>query len=653
MESSVNRTSSDDPHPDPPPSVEAEHAAIAFWREAAEAHRSDLQALRRRPIVRAALRADRALQPFIVPTKRAVKAASAVAEQLEVTAGGIRSWSARTRRRRNLRSTVAQLPPATGRARLGWPADTTIFVIDDDGDRTGIGAVAGADRCIAEARTEFVCIRRAGLEPVDPNWLDRLREAMSDGVAAATAHAVHPARRPWRATSHDLLTRELGIAIEDVEGVPTPVAVAAGERVRVDSGPIEVKACSASAVLLRRTSVLAAGGLPHGISDIDAAVAELCVRLSAAGERVVAVDSALVTDHRPVVSRERLLEPIDPRSPSWRRVVERHGASLLSSGPVSSGCRPEHTHRVAITTAVPSAKLVDQWGDWHFAEGLARSLRTQGHEVVLQTADRANDLVGRACDLHLVLRGLNPVRRTAGQTHVLWVVSHPESLTVSECDEADLVCVASERFAQQLRRRTKTPVVVMLQATDPHRFQPVPPDTVHEHAVTVVAKSRERLRDSVRTALDAGIRPAIYGSGWERLVDPDLIVAEHVPNDELPRVYCSAGVVLNDHWGTMRASGFVSNRLFDVLACGAPVVSDHLPEIEEIFGDTVPTYSGAADLRSIVADALDHPDEARARAARGREIVLASHTFDHRTTELLDHVNQLRRRPCEPGRSDV
>ena len=99
------------------------------------------------------------------------------------------------------------------------------------------------------------------------------------------------------------------------------------------------------------------------------------------------------------------------------------------------------------------------------------------------------------------------------------------------------------------------------------------------------------MRPIVGDALAAGIRPAIYGGGWRGLVDPSLVVADHVDNDELPAVYRSAGVVLNDHWDTMRAWGFVSNRLFDVLACGTPVISDHLPEIEVLFGDAVPTYS--------------------------------------------------------------
>jgi hypothetical protein len=293
---------------------------------------------------------------------------------------------------------------------------------------------------------------------------------------------------------------------------------------------------------------------------------------------------------------------------------------------------------IAITVAAPSAKVAARWGDWHLAQALAESLRRRGHQVRLQTADRADDLSGRAGDVHLVLRGLQPVRRTAGQRHVLWIISHPEAIDDGELDAADLVLVASPGFADRLRQRTSTPVEVMLQATDHRRFRPRPVDPVHRHDVTIVAKTREVLRPVVSDALAAGLRPAIYGGGWRGLVDPGLVVADHIDNEALPVVYSSAGVVLNDHWRTMRAWGFASNRLFDVLACGTPVISDPVDGMDELFDRAVLEYHSPDELRALVDEVLADPEAARQRAERGRKVVLANHTFDHRARQLLDCV---------------
>jgi spore maturation protein CgeB len=159
--------------------------------------------------------------------------------------------------------------------------------------------------------------------------------------------------------------------------------------------------------------------------------------------------------------------------------------------------------------------------------------------------------------------------------------------------------------------------------------------------VTVVAKTRHVLRPVVADALAAGLRPAVYGGGWRELVDPSLVVADHVDNELLPTVYSSASVVLNDHWGTMRAWSFVSNRLFDVLACGTPVISDAVDGLAELLDGAVPEYRTPTELRALVDEVLADPAAARERAGRGREIVLANHTMDHRARQLVHDVSRL------------
>ncbi len=267
----------------------------------------------------------------------------------------------------------------------------------------------------------------------------------------------------------------------------------------------------------------------------------------------------------------------------------------------------------------------------------------------MQTFDHSDDLAVRAADVHVVVRGLRSVRRTPGQRHVLWVISHPEHVSERECDDADLVLVASARFADELRTRTRTPVEVMLQATDIERFNPRAVDPRHEHDVAVVAKSRGVFRPAVEAAIAGGLRPAIYGSGWEQFVDKDLLVRDYVVNDELPVVYSSVRVLLTDHWETMNAWGFVSNRLFDALACETPVISEDLPEIDELFEGSVLTFRNATDLRAVVDATLADPTAARARAAKGRAIVVERHTFDERAAQLLD---ALHRHGLVPGPPD-
>lgn len=293
----------------------------------------------------------------------------------------------------------------------------------------------------------------------------------------------------------------------------------------------------------------------------------------------------------------------------------------------------------ALAISAPDRATAPTWGDWHFAEALARELKVRGHEVVLLTADTWDGRAGRARDVFAHLKGRGRAPRADGQLHVIWNISHPEELTPEECDAADLVLVASHTgWDRELAQRTSTPVGVLLQATDERRFRRRPAEARYRHEVAFVGNSRFVLRAGVADALQAGLRPAIYGANWDRFVDPGLIVAKHIPNEDLPRLYSSVTVLLNDHWDGMRRHGFASNRLFDALACGAVVVSDHVDGLDALFDGGVVTYRRPDELRLVVDGLLADEAERRARGERGRAAVLAAHTFAHRADQLLDVV---------------
>ena len=292
---------------------------------------------------------------------------------------------------------------------------------------------------------------------------------------------------------------------------PRRVAGALTEIETVDAG-------AGACFVVDRTALVAAGGVDEELSP-DAGIVDLSVRLRA--RRRTSCCGAGRDRRRPSrgASRAELTKPFATRPTDWYEAVACRGPLLVRS------VRSPQLPRIAITTAVPSAKVAPRWGDWHFGADLARALRRRGHEVRLQTADQADTLAGRACDIHLVLHGLANVARTEGQGHVIWVISHPETISTSEADAADLVFVASEQFAANTAARMRTPVEVLLQATDPRRFHPQPVDPRFAHPVVVVAKTRTVMRPIVADAIAAGIRPAIYGSGWDEFVDPSLVVA--------------------------------------------------------------------------------------------------------------------------------
>jgi hypothetical protein len=289
----------------------------------------------------------------------------------------------------------------------------------------------------------------------------------------------------------------------------------------------------------------------------------------------------------------------------------------------------------AITICAPEWETASSWGDLHFGRAVADELRRRGHEARVGVLPEWDDDDLRACDVRLHLRGLDAYVPRDDETSVLWCISHPELVTAAECDRYDLVFTASPRHAAALREEVRPPVAVLEQATDPAAFFP-DADPAHARDLVMVGNSRGVFRPIVRDLLPTPRDLAIWGGGWEPFVDRRLIAGDHLDPDGVRRAYASAGAVLNDHWDDMRETGFVSNRVYDVLAAGGVLISDDLLELRDRFGDAVLTYRDREELAAHVERCLGDRAARAARAAEGRELVLEQHTFARRVDALLD-----------------
>lgn len=297
--------------------------------------------------------------------------------------------------------------------------------------------------------------------------------------------------------------------------------------------------------------------------------------------------------------------------------------------------------RWTLRTGAPGGRAAARWGDTPVAGALASELRAHGLVVRTLGRDGWGGPADRGADVtvHLKGRGVAPV--ADGQVNVVWVLSHPSEVAPGELDAADLVVAGSTLLAERYTGRTGTRVAVLPQAADGRRFTAGPVDPDLTSRVLFVGNTRAVPRPAVLGALDDGLPLTLVGAGWERFVDPRRVASDHVPYDALPGWYRAADVVLNDHWDDMARWGLVSNRVFDVLACGGCVVSDDVPGMADLVDGAVITFTDRDDVGSVVRAALADPEGRAARAARGRAAVLARHTWERRAAELVTLVAEV------------
>lgn len=298
--------------------------------------------------------------------------------------------------------------------------------------------------------------------------------------------------------------------------------------------------------------------------------------------------------------------------------------------------------RWAIKTAAPAHSGSANWGDLHFGQSLAAALRELGQSAVVDYGPNTARATAHLDDVVLTLRGLHPVMLPVGATSVIWVISHPDDVTAQELAGYHLAYGASTTWPAMMRSQWGVDIQPLLQCTDPQRFYVDDPEPGVEDRLLMVGNSRHQYRPAAWHTANAGMPVSIYGTDWDDRVPPETIAGSYIPNEELRRYYRGARWALNDHWSDMREQGFVSNRIFDVLASGGRLLTDDVTGLEDLLPEGL-LPQGIATFRSpseLLAIAEGGPeafyDESSLAAVSDH--VREHHSFAARARVMLDDV---------------
>ena len=317
-------------------------------------------------------------------------------------------------------------------------------------------------------------------------------------------------------------------------------------------------------------------------------------------------------------------------------------------------------------------------------EYMERALRALGHEVVVYD-DRRHVIPGRIrsrigwlqrLDLERINRRLvETARREAvdavmvtggdrilaetvdrvrsmGIVTVLWTTDPPKGrvphLEAAPCYH-HIFCQGSE-FVDLLRENGTNAARWLPVGCEPASHHPVELTEVERRvwgSDVVFVGSHYPEREALFEAL-ADFDLALWGPGWENLREGSPLKgrvrkAHTVPSEWL-RIYCASRIVLATHYRDpcgLFAVHQASPRVFEVMACGAFLITDRQRDIFSLFGDGehLVGFDDAEDLRRKIRYYLDHPAERRAVAARGFEETRARHTYVHRLADLMAAIN--------------
>ena len=293
-----------------------------------------------------------------------------------------------------------------------------------------------------------------------------------------------------------------------------------------------------------------------------------------------------------------------------------------------------------IKCPAPDSEKKVRWGDYAYAVALKRYLDRMGKYTVIDFYEDWN--CEEDADVVLVLRGrefYRPDRRNEKCLYIMWNISHPEMVTEEEYQLYDVICVGSLHYAKELQKKITVPVVPLLQCTDTELFYPDQEAEKHRGKdYLFIGNSRNVARPCVLWAAKDKLPLKIWGAGWKAMLGPDKTMVQDVfiENSDIPALYRSARVTLNDHWKDMLDYQFVNNRIFDALACGLPVISDCCDELREIFPDAVLYYSNQEEFQKCVAQLENDYDAIKARVDAQWPMIKEKYSFEARARELVE-----------------
>lgn len=305
-----------------------------------------------------------------------------------------------------------------------------------------------------------------------------------------------------------------------------------------------------------------------------------------------------------------------------------------------------HSLKIAIKTPKARRTNPKKIVDHAFARSIADGFLQAGHSVRIDSGyDWYRDTQGT--DFDLVLRGRGGYEPQPNIPHVVWAIypgaKERHEITQEEVSAAAHCFFASELAYEEFSNKGNSNISVLLQGFDP-RIMHLPEQDHRADTVFVGSNhfSNTDMRPIIQMSLDAQHNTKIWGRGWTAPEVEPMLQAKYIDNSNVGNLYRGAKIVLCDHMEPMRVGGYISNRIFDALACGSAVISDHIAGLPDEFKQDVFLCQTSEDFSNAV-QTIEAETEAEAAERKERvRSLLQKHSLFVRAKEISEKLLELK-----------
>ena len=133
---------------------------------------------------------------------------------------------------------------------------------------------------------------------------------------------------------------------------------------------------------------------------------------------------------------------------------------------------------------------------------------------------------------------------------------------------------------------------------------------------------------------------ALYGYNWEKFEKFKKYNRGPLPYTDMPQVYASTKIVIDDANSVTKQWGSTNSRVFDALISGALVITNSELGNQESFDGLLPTYNSRESLKNLLREYLTNEELRLAKVAELQKIVKEKHTYKHRADTVFSTLRE-------------
>jgi GT2 family glycosyltransferase len=506
------------------------------------------------------------------------------------------------------------------------------------------------------AEGEYLLLLNNDVEPTH-GWLNQMMQSIlkSEDTGAVGAKLIYPdCSKSHFNKNNSFKTQHEGIAFkaEPNEQIK-PYNISNNKPFNEINKHLQLRAAvTASALLINKDKYLEVGGLDerynYGYEDVD-----LCLNLIKKGYHNIYCHTALLYHYEFDTQEKDKNHKVKKRSLQNQRLFHRKWDPWLSKQLLKDKIYNNHLfseYPLKIAFIVTESGENASAGDYFTASELGDQLKKFGWNItyVLKSGkydwyDLDNDV-----DILISLLDVYDPRKIRCTNKSLIKIAWPRNwferwFHNPGLSNYDIILTSSKTACKYIKEKTGIKTFLLPIATNTDRFnENIPENKEYSSDYCFTGSYWDDPRDIIEMLNPENIpyNFKLYGKNWENFDKFKKYYHGFINYPDLPTVYASTKIVIDDVNRGSKNFGSVNSRVYDALACGALILTNGVIGAEESFNGQLPVWRSQEELNNLISHYLSNEDKRIKKVKTLQELILKNHTYEKRADTLKKILEQ-------------